>query len=90
MLDEGCIDQFLRCHLPRCDCPGGALRTPNEAHAAMVPMLEILRVEGVIARPPRRPAPLPMSFAATTPTCVTRAAWPAERVPVGFASSNGC
>jgi integrase len=52
MLDEGCIDQFLRYHLPRCDCLGGALRTPNEAHAALVPMLEILRAEGVIARPP--------------------------------------
>ena len=51
MLDEGCIDQFLRYHLPRCDCLGGALRTPNEAHAALVPMLEILRTEGVIARP---------------------------------------
>lgn len=51
MLDEGCIDQFLRYHLPRCDCLGGALRTPNEAHAALVPMLEILRAEGVIARP---------------------------------------
>ena len=22
MLDEGCIDQFLRYHLPRCDCLG--------------------------------------------------------------------
>jgi hypothetical protein len=52
MLDEGCIDQFLRYHLPRCDCLGGALRTPNEAHAALVPMLEIWRAEGVIARPP--------------------------------------
>ena len=51
ILDEGCIDQFLRYHLPRCDCLGGALRTPSEAHAALVPMLEILRAEGVIARP---------------------------------------
>ena len=41
MLDEGCIDQFLRYHLPRCDCLGGALRTPREVHAALVPMLEI-------------------------------------------------
>ena len=30
MLDEGCIDQFLRYHLPRRDCLGGALRTPRE------------------------------------------------------------
>lgn len=58
MLDEGCIDQFLRYHLPRCDCLGGALRTPNEAHAALVPMLEILRSEGVIARPPVPTGPI--------------------------------
>jgi integrase/recombinase XerC len=58
MLDEGCIDQFLRYHLPRCDCLGGALRTPNEAHAALIPMLEILRVEGVIARVPAPTGPI--------------------------------
>jgi integrase/recombinase XerC len=51
MLDEGCIDQFLRYHLPRYDCLGGALRTPREVHAALVPMLEILRAAQVIARP---------------------------------------
>ena len=58
MLDEGCIDQFLRYHLPRCDCLGGALRTPNEAHAALIPMLEILRVEGIIARVPAPAGPI--------------------------------
>jgi len=58
MLDEGCIDQFLRYHLPRCDCLGGALRTPNEAHAALVPMLEILRAEGLVARPPVPAGPI--------------------------------
>lgn len=58
MLDEGCIDQFLRYHFPRCDCLGGALRTPSEAHAALVPMLEILRVEGVVARPPAPAGPI--------------------------------
>jgi integrase len=58
MLDEGCIDQFLRYHLPRCDCLGGALRTPHEAHAALVPMLEILRAERVIARPPAPAGPI--------------------------------
>ena len=58
MLNEGCIDQFLRYHLPRCDCLGGALRTPNEAHAALVPLLEILRLEGVIARPPPAAGPI--------------------------------
>ena len=58
MLNEGCIDQFLRYHLPRCDCLDGALRTPNEAHAALVPLLEILRLEGVIARPPAAAGPI--------------------------------
>lgn len=58
MLDEACIEQFLRYHLPRCDCLGGALRTPNEAHAALVPMLEIVRTEGVIARPPAPTGPI--------------------------------
>ena len=58
MLNEGCIDQFLRFHLPRCACLGGALRTPSEAHAALIPMLEILRVEGVIARPPVPAGPI--------------------------------
>lgn len=52
MLDDGCIDQFLRYHLPRCDCPGGALRAPRELHAALVPLLAILRAEHVIAQPP--------------------------------------
>jgi integrase/recombinase XerC len=58
MLDEGCIDQFLRYHLPRCDCLGGALRTPRELHAALVPMLEILRAEHVIARLPEPVGPI--------------------------------
>lgn len=51
MLDEGCIDHFLRYHLPCCDCLGGALRSPDEAHAALIPLLEILRLENIIARP---------------------------------------
>jgi hypothetical protein len=49
-LDEGCIDQFLRYHLPRCDCLGAALRTPMELHAAPMPVLEMPRAEGVVAR----------------------------------------
>jgi len=36
LLNEGCVDQFLRYHLPRCDCLGGALRTPMELHAALM------------------------------------------------------
>ena len=58
MLDKGCIDQLLRYHLPRCDCLGGALRTPMELHAALMPVLEILRVEGVIARAPAPSGPI--------------------------------
>jgi integrase/recombinase XerC len=58
MLDEGCIDQFLRYHLPRCDCPGGALRTPRDLHAALVPLLAILRDQQVIARPPPPAGPI--------------------------------
>lgn len=58
LLDEGCIDQFLRYHLPRCDCPGGALRTPRELHAALVPILAILRAEHVIAQPPPLAGPI--------------------------------
>jgi integrase/recombinase XerC len=55
MLNEGCIDQFLRYHLPHCDClGGGALRTPTELHAALMPVLEILRSQRVVA-----PAPAP-------------------------------
>ena len=51
MLDEGCIDHFLRYHLPCCDCLGGVLRSPAEAHAALIPLLEILRVDNIIAPP---------------------------------------
>ena len=58
MLDDGCIDQFLVYHLPRCDCPGGALRTPRELHAALVPLLAILREEHVIAQPPPPAGPI--------------------------------
>ena len=58
MLDEGCIVQFVRYHLPRCDCLGGALRTPTELHAALMPVLEILRAQGLIAREPAPTGPI--------------------------------
>jgi integrase/recombinase XerC len=58
LLDEGCIDQFMRYHLPRCDCLGGALRTPTELHAALMPVLEILRAQGVIACAPAPTGPI--------------------------------
>ena len=58
LLDEGCIEQFLRDHLPHCDCPGGVLRTPREVHAALVPLLAILRAEHVIAQLPAPAGPI--------------------------------
>ena len=58
MLNDGCVDQFLRYHLPRCDCLGGALRSPMELHAALMPVLEILRNQGVIARAPAPTGPI--------------------------------
>ena len=58
LLDEGGGDQFLRYHLPRCECPGGALRTPMEVHAALMPVLDILRGQGVIAFAPAPTGPI--------------------------------
>ena len=58
MLDEGCIDQFLRYHLPRCDCHVKALRTPRELHAALAPLLAILREGHVIAQLPLPAGPI--------------------------------
>lgn len=58
MLDDGCIDQFLRYHLPRCDCHGAAVRGPRELHAALVPLLAMLRAQHVIAVPPPPAGPI--------------------------------
>lgn len=58
LLDDGCIDQFLRYHLPRCDCPGEALRTPKALHAALTALLAILRERGVIAELPTPAGPI--------------------------------
>jgi integrase/recombinase XerC len=52
MLNDGCVDQFLRYHLPRCDCPNPVVRTPRELHAALVPLLALLRHRQVIAEVP--------------------------------------
>ena len=52
LLTDGCVDQFLRYHLPRCDCPDPVVRTPRKLHAALVPLLALLRHRGVIAEPP--------------------------------------
>ncbi|MBP6505775.1 MAG: tyrosine-type recombinase/integrase [Rhodoferax sp.] len=58
LLNDGCIDQFLRYHLPRCDCPGEALRTPKSLHAALTALLVILRERGVIAELPTPAGPI--------------------------------
>lgn len=50
-LDEGCIDQFFRYHLPRCDCPNEVVRDPTDLRAALVPLLAQLRQQGIIKKP---------------------------------------
>ena len=51
MLDEGCIDQFLRYHLPRCDCLAWcAAHADASCMPQLMPVLEILRAQGVITR----------------------------------------
>ncbi len=57
-LDDGCIDQFLRYHLPRCNCPGEALRTPELLHAALTALMAILRENGAIAELPTPAGPI--------------------------------
>ena len=58
LLDEGCIDQFLRYHLPRCDCPDPVVRTPRELHGSLVQLLALLRRQGVIREPPPQTGPI--------------------------------
>jgi len=48
----------MRYHLPRRDCLGGALRSPMALHAALMPVLEILRNQRVIARAPAPTGPV--------------------------------
>lgn len=48
-LDESRIDQFLYEHLPQCGCAAPVARSPRQAHAALMPLLTILRHAGVIA-----------------------------------------
>jgi integrase len=57
-VDEGCVDQFIRHHLPRCSCLGGALRTPTDVHAALVTVLDILRKAAVLAPRPEPVGPM--------------------------------
>ncbi|QLQ24643.1 MAG: tyrosine-type recombinase/integrase [Dechloromonas sp.] len=57
-LDESRIDQFLQEHLPHCGCRGPVTRHPREAHAALMPLLAILRQRGVIADLPTPSGPI--------------------------------
>ena len=57
-LDESRVDQFLHDHLPHCGCPSHAVRHPREAHAALMPLLAMLRQQGVIAELPTPTGPI--------------------------------
>ena len=57
-LNESRIDQFLQDHLPHCGCRGPVMRHPREAHAALMPLLAILRQRGVIADLPTPSGPI--------------------------------
>ncbi len=58
VLDDDCIDFFLRYHLACCDCPSRAVRTPRDVHAALVALLAILRERHVIAEPASPAGPI--------------------------------
>jgi hypothetical protein len=57
-LDESRIEQFLHEHLPHCGCAGPAMRHPREAHAALMPLLALLRQRGVISDLPAPSGPI--------------------------------
>jgi integrase/recombinase XerC len=57
-LDESRFEQFLHEHLPHCGCGAHALRHPREAHAALMPLLNIMRRDGVIADLPTPAGPI--------------------------------
>ena len=57
-LDESRVDQFLHDHLPHCGCASHAMRRPREAHAALMPLLAMLRQQGVIAELPMLAGPI--------------------------------
>lgn len=58
VLDDDCIDFFLRVHLPCCDCPRPALRASGDLHGALVALLAILRQRHVIAEPASPAGPI--------------------------------
>jgi len=58
VLDDDCIDFFLRYHVAYCDCPSPVVRTPRDLHAALVALLAILRERHVIAEPASPAGPI--------------------------------
>ena len=58
VLDDDCVDFFLRVHLPCCDCPPPALRIAGDLHAALVTLLATLRQRHVIAEPASPAGPI--------------------------------
>jgi integrase/recombinase XerC len=57
-LDESRVEQFLYEHLSHCGCPPPAMRHPREAHAALMPLLALLRQRGVISDLPSPTGPI--------------------------------
>jgi len=57
-LDESRVEQFLHEHLPHCGCPPPAMRHAREAHAALMPLLALLRRRGVISDLPSPTGPI--------------------------------
>jgi integrase/recombinase XerC len=58
VVDEECVDFFLRHHLPFCDCASPADRIPCNVHAALTPLLAILRETHVIPAIPEPTGPI--------------------------------
>lgn len=58
MVDEECVDFFLRHHLPFCDCASPVARTPGDVHAALTSLLTILRETHVIPAIPDPAGPI--------------------------------
>ena len=48
-VNKAVVERFVAEHLPRCDCPYPVRRVPHEVRAALVQLLDVLRVEGAIA-----------------------------------------
>lgn len=57
-LDESRVEQFLHEHLPQCGCAPPAMRHPRDAHAALMPLLALLRQRGVISDLPSPTGPI--------------------------------